>query len=214
MTLFLSFNRFLPRVESWNGWHMLLFPRKHVAVFSNDFGWKIYAILRELNIHHSLFFVDDAIYVESTVKQWWIPCVLFVFYLSKTLPHTSHMDKHTHMKICKHTHCHTCSSAHKEVKTHQKEALPTSCLVSSLQAMVSVCTSTTEAVWSLKLLHLSHRTLLNLANRLKTFPWYSFTSTVLRSTTNRAQTVWQIHDESLSAAKWIWVLNQGMKRRK
>lgn len=97
-------------------------------------------------------------------------CVLFVLYLSKTLPHTSLTNKHTHMKICKHTYCHTCSSAHKEVKTPKKKALPTSCLVSSLQAMVSVCTSTTEAVWSLKLLHLSHRTLLNLANCLKTFP--------------------------------------------
>lgn len=216
MTLFLSFNRFLSRVESWNGSHMLIFPRRHAATFSNDFGWNINAILRKLSINHSLFcfFVVDPIYLESTVKKQWIPFVFCLFCICLRLFLTHLSPTNTLIWKFASTHTVTHARVHTKKWKHQKKALPTSCLVSSLQAMVSVCTSTTETVWSLKLLHLSHRTLLNLANCLKTFPWYSFTSTVLRSTTNRAQTVWQIHDESLSAAKWIWVLNRGMKGRK
>lgn len=138
MTLFLSFNRFLSRVESWNGWHMLIFPRRHAATFSNDFGWNINAILRKLRIHHSLFFCSRShIFGINSQKAMNPFCVLFVLYLSKTLPHTSLTNKHTHMKICKHTHCHTCSSAHKEVKTPKKST--THILFSELPASHGEC---------------------------------------------------------------------------
>lgn len=172
MTLFLSFNRFLSRVESWNGSHMLIFPRRHAATFSNDFGWNINAILRKLSIHHSLFcfFVVDPIYLESTVKKQWIPFVFCLFCICLRLFLTHLSPTNTLIWKFASTHTVTHARVHTKKWKHQKKALPTSCLVSSLQAMVSVCTSTTEAVWSLKLLHLSHRTLLNLANCLKTFP--------------------------------------------
>lgn len=138
MTLFLSFNRFLSRVESWNGWHMLIFPRRHAATFSNDFGWNINAILRKLSIHHSLFcfFVVNPIYLESTVKQRWIPFVfcLFCICLRVFLTHLSP----TNTLIWKFASTHTVTHARVHTKKwkHQKEALPASCLVSSLQAIL------------------------------------------------------------------------------
>lgn len=47
-------------------------------------------------------------------------CVLFVLYLSKTLPHTSLTNKHTHMKICKHTLSHMLECTQRSENTKKK----------------------------------------------------------------------------------------------
>lgn len=47
-------------------------------------------------------------------------CVLFVLYLSKTLPHTSLTNKHTHMKICKYTLSHMLECTQRSENTKKK----------------------------------------------------------------------------------------------
>lgn len=140
MTLFLSFNRFLSRVESWNGSHMLIFPRKHAATFSNDFGWNINAILRKLSIHHSLFcfFVVDPIYLESTVKKQWIPFVFCLFCICLRLFLTHLSPTNTLIWKFASTHTVTHARVHTKKWKHQKKST-THILFSELPASHGEC---------------------------------------------------------------------------